>query len=68
MQHWLLSCLRVERSAASVASLRNELEGLGPVKPILEELGKQFQSSRRGSDLSMNLDRAPQGSCARCAR
>nr|XP_019597029.1 PREDICTED: testis-specific serine kinase substrate [Rhinolophus sinicus] len=60
-------CTMVERSAASVASLRNELEGLGPVKPILEELGKQFQSSRRGSDLSMNLDRAPQGSCARCA-
>ncbi|XP_036689163.1 testis-specific serine kinase substrate [Balaenoptera musculus] len=57
----------VERSAVSVASLRSELEALGPVKPILEELGRQFQSSRRGSDLSMNLDRAPQGSCARCA-
>ncbi|XP_057567965.1 testis-specific serine kinase substrate isoform X4 [Hippopotamus amphibius kiboko] len=59
--------LRVERSAVSVASLRSELEGLGPVKPILEELGRQFQNSRRGSDLSMNLDRAAQGSCARCA-
>ncbi|XP_037675516.1 testis-specific serine kinase substrate isoform X5 [Choloepus didactylus] len=59
--------LRVERSAVSVASLRNELEGLGPVKPILEELGRQFQGSRRGSDLSMHLDRSPQGSCARCA-
>ncbi|XP_014650795.1 PREDICTED: testis-specific serine kinase substrate isoform X7 [Ceratotherium simum simum] len=60
-------CTMVERSAVSVASLRSELEGLGPVKPILEELARQFQSSRRGSDLSMNLDRAPQGSCARCA-
>ncbi|XP_019513688.1 PREDICTED: testis-specific serine kinase substrate [Hipposideros armiger] len=60
-------CTMVERSAVSVASLRSELEGLGPVKPILEELGRQFQSSRRGSDLSMNLDRIPQGSCARCA-
>uniref|UniRef100_A0A667HUL6 Testis specific serine kinase substrate n=1 Tax=Lynx canadensis TaxID=61383 RepID=A0A667HUL6_LYNCA len=44
-----------------------ELEGLGPMKPILEELGRQFRSSRRGSDLSMTLDRPPQGSCARCA-
>ncbi|KAG8521446.1 LOW QUALITY PROTEIN: Testis-specific serine kinase substrate [Galemys pyrenaicus] len=60
-------CTMVERSAVSVASLRSELEGLGPVKPILEELGRQFQSSRRGSDLSMSLDRSPQGSCARCA-
>ncbi|XP_007112508.1 testis-specific serine kinase substrate [Physeter macrocephalus] len=60
-------CTMVERSAVSVASLRSELEALGPVKPILEELGRQFQSFRRGSDLSMNLDRAPQGSCARCA-
>ncbi|XP_037675514.1 testis-specific serine kinase substrate isoform X3 [Choloepus didactylus] len=60
-------CTMVERSAVSVASLRNELEGLGPVKPILEELGRQFQGSRRGSDLSMHLDRSPQGSCARCA-
>nr|XP_058902147.1 testis-specific serine kinase substrate isoform X2 [Kogia breviceps] len=60
-------CTMVERSAVSVASLRSELEALGPVKPILEELGRQFQSSRRGSDLSMNLDRTPQGSCARCA-
>uniref|UniRef100_A0A4X1VXX8 Testis specific serine kinase substrate n=1 Tax=Sus scrofa TaxID=9823 RepID=A0A4X1VXX8_PIG len=59
-------CTLVERSAVSVASLRSELEGLGPVKPILEELGRQFQSSRRGSDLSMNLDRG-QGPCARCA-
>lgn len=67
-QHWLLSHLRVERSAVSVASLRSDLEGLGPVKPILEELGRQFQSSRRGSDLSMSLDRPPQGSCGRCAR
>ncbi|XP_037372910.1 testis-specific serine kinase substrate isoform X4 [Talpa occidentalis] len=60
-------CTMVERSAVSMASLRSELEGLGPVKPILEELGRQFQSSRRGSDLSMSLDRSPQGSCARCA-
>ncbi|XP_039734569.1 testis-specific serine kinase substrate isoform X5 [Pteropus medius] len=60
-------CTLVERSAVSVASLRSEMEGLGPVKPILEELGRQFQSSRRGSDFSMNLDRVPQGSCARCA-
>uniref|UniRef100_A0A7N5P6C7 Testis specific serine kinase substrate n=1 Tax=Ailuropoda melanoleuca TaxID=9646 RepID=A0A7N5P6C7_AILME len=60
-------CTMVERSAVSVASLRSDLEGLGPVKPILEELGRQFQSSRRGSDLSMNLDRPPQGSCGRCA-
>lgn len=67
-QHWLLSHLRVERSAVSVASLRSDLEGLGPVKPILEELGRQLQSSRRGSDLSMNLDRLSQGSCVRCAR
>ncbi|XP_070627603.1 testis-specific serine kinase substrate isoform X4 [Bos indicus] len=60
-------CTMVERSAVSVASLRSELEGLGPVKPILEELGRQFQSSRRVSDLSMNLDRGAQGSCTRCA-
>ncbi|XP_040833932.1 testis-specific serine kinase substrate isoform X2 [Ochotona curzoniae] len=60
-------CTMMERSAVSVASLRSELEGLGPVKPILEELGRQLQNSRRGSDLSMNLDRSPQGSCARCA-
>lgn len=59
---------RVERSAVSVASLRSDLEGLGPVKPILEELGRQFQSSRRSSDLTMNLDRASQGSCTRCTR
>ncbi|KAF6079774.1 testis specific serine kinase substrate [Phyllostomus discolor] len=57
----------VERSAVSVASLRNDLEGLGPMKPILEELGRQFQSSRRGSDLTMSLDRVPQGPCMRCA-
>ncbi|XP_077701030.1 testis-specific serine kinase substrate isoform X3 [Canis aureus] len=61
-------CTMVERSAVSVASLRSDLEGLGPVKPILEELGRQLQSSRRGSDLSMNLDRPSQGSCVRCAR
>ncbi|KAM8964171.1 testis-specific serine kinase substrate isoform 4-T4 [Lycaon pictus] len=60
-------CTMVERSAVSVASLRSDLEGLGPVKPILEELGRQLQSSRRGSDLSMNLDRPSQGSCVRCA-
>ncbi|XP_007531363.1 testis-specific serine kinase substrate isoform X4 [Erinaceus europaeus] len=60
-------CTMVERSAVSVASLRSELEGLGPVKPILEELGRQFQNSRRGSDFSVNLDRGSQGSCARCA-
>nr|XP_025125785.1 testis-specific serine kinase substrate isoform X8 [Bubalus bubalis] len=60
-------CTMVERSAVSVASLRSELEGLGPVKPILEELGRQFQSSRRVSDLSMNLDRGAQGSFTRCA-
>ncbi|XP_006107534.1 testis-specific serine kinase substrate [Myotis lucifugus] len=60
-------CTMVERSAVSVASLRSDLEGLGPVKPILEELGRQFQSSRRSSDLSMSLERAPQGSCTRCA-
>ncbi|XP_070306600.1 testis-specific serine kinase substrate isoform X6 [Odocoileus virginianus] len=60
-------CTMVERSAVSVASLRSELEGLGPVKPILEELGRQFQSSRRVSDLSLNLDRGAQGSCTRCA-
>uniref|UniRef100_A0A8C0LGS1 Testis specific serine kinase substrate n=1 Tax=Canis lupus dingo TaxID=286419 RepID=A0A8C0LGS1_CANLU len=60
-------CTMVERSAVSVASLRSDLEGLGPVKPILEELGRQLQSSRRGSDLSMNLDRLSQGSCVRCA-
>lgn len=51
----------------SLASLRSELEGLGPVKPILEELARQFQSSRRGPDHSVNLDRSSQGSCARCA-
>ncbi|KAB1273311.1 Testis-specific serine kinase substrate [Camelus dromedarius] len=55
------------RGRADELCTMNELEGLGPVKPILEELGRQFQSSRRGSDLSMNLDRASQGSCARCA-
>ncbi|XP_045056233.2 testis-specific serine kinase substrate [Desmodus rotundus] len=60
-------CTMVERSAVSVASLRNDLEGLGPMKPILEELGRQFQSSRRGSDFTMNLDRAPQGPCTRCS-
>ncbi|KAM8788425.1 testis-specific serine kinase substrate isoform 2-T2 [Rhynchonycteris naso] len=60
-------CTMMERSAVSVASLKGDLEGLNPVKPILEELGRQFQSSRRGSDLTMNLDRASQGSCTRCA-
>ncbi|XP_021566916.1 testis-specific serine kinase substrate [Carlito syrichta] len=60
-------CTMVERSAVSVASLRNELEGLGPMKPILEELGRQLQNSRKGPDLSVNLDRSPQGGCARCA-
>ncbi|XP_050627443.1 testis-specific serine kinase substrate isoform X1 [Macaca thibetana thibetana] len=60
-------CTMVERSAVSVASLRSELEGLGPLKPILEEFGRQFQNSRRGPDLSMNLDRSQQGNCARCA-
>ncbi|XP_054396976.1 testis-specific serine kinase substrate isoform X6 [Pongo abelii] len=59
--------LRVERSAVSMASLKSELEGLGPLKPILEEFGRQFQNSRRGPDLSMNLDRSHQGNCARCA-
>ncbi|KAM5134590.1 LOW QUALITY PROTEIN: testis-specific serine kinase substrate [Callospermophilus lateralis] len=61
-------CTMVERSAVSVASLRSELEGLGPVKPILEELGRQLQNPRRGPDHSMSLDRSTQGSCARCAR
>nr|XP_012316335.1 testis-specific serine kinase substrate [Aotus nancymaae] len=60
-------CTMVERSAVSVASLKSELEGLGPLKPILEEFGRQFQNSRRGPDLSMNLDRSHQGNCARCA-
>ncbi|XP_035141036.1 testis-specific serine kinase substrate isoform X2 [Callithrix jacchus] len=60
-------CTMVERSAVSVASLRSELNGLGPLKPILEEFGRQFQNSRRGPDLSMNLDRSHQGNCARCA-
>nr|XP_017521160.1 testis-specific serine kinase substrate isoform X3 [Manis javanica] len=60
-------CTMVERSSVSVASLRSELEGLGPVKPILEEVGRQLQSSRRGSDLSVNTDRPLQGSCSRCA-
>ncbi|XP_020015485.2 testis-specific serine kinase substrate isoform X4 [Castor canadensis] len=59
-------CTMVERSAVSVASLRSELEGLGPVKPILEELGRQLQNSRRGPDHSINLDRSSQGSCTRC--
>ncbi|XP_031819265.1 testis-specific serine kinase substrate isoform X1 [Sarcophilus harrisii] len=57
-------CTMVERSAVSVASLRGELEGLGPVKPVLEELGRQLGSARRGSELSMTLDRP--GSCTRC--
>ncbi|XP_044526948.1 testis-specific serine kinase substrate [Gracilinanus agilis] len=57
-------CTMVERSAVSVASLRGELEGLGPVKPVLEELGRQLSSARRGSELSMSLDRP--GSCTRC--
>ncbi|KAM4824939.1 testis-specific serine kinase substrate isoform 1-T1 [Thomomys bottae] len=60
-------CTMVERSAVSVASLRSELEGLGPVKPILEELGRQLQNSRRGPDHSISLDRSSQGSCTRCA-
>nr|XP_005001816.1 testis-specific serine kinase substrate isoform X2 [Cavia porcellus] len=60
-------CSLVERSAVSLASLRSELEGLGPVKPILEELARQFQNSQRGLDHSINLDRSPQGSCGRCA-
>ncbi|XP_004646487.1 testis-specific serine kinase substrate isoform X3 [Octodon degus] len=60
-------CTLVERSAVSLASLRSELEGLGPVKPILEELARQFQNSQRGPDHSMSLDRSPQGSCGRCA-
>ncbi|GAB1292038.1 Serine/threonine kinase 22 substrate 1 [Apodemus speciosus] len=57
----------VERSAVSVASLRRELEALGPVKPILEELGRQLQNSRRGADHVLNLDRSAQGPCALCA-
>ncbi|XP_027715117.1 testis-specific serine kinase substrate [Vombatus ursinus] len=57
-------CTMVERSAVSVASLRGELEGLGPVKPVLEELGRQLGSARRGSELAMALDRP--GSCTRC--
>ncbi|XP_021023109.1 testis-specific serine kinase substrate isoform X7 [Mus caroli] len=60
-------CTMVERSAVSVASLRSELEALGPVKPILEELGRQLQNSRRGADHVLNLDRSAQGPCARCA-
>ncbi|KAM6153878.1 testis-specific serine kinase substrate isoform 3-T3 [Erethizon dorsatum] len=60
-------CTLVERSAMTLASLRSELEGLGPVKPILEELVRQFQNSQRGPDHSMNLDRSLQGSCGRCA-
>ncbi|KAK7805491.1 hypothetical protein U0070_023094 [Myodes glareolus] len=60
-------CTMVERSAASMASLRSELEILGPVKPILEELGRQLQNSRRGADHVLNLDRSTQGLCARCA-
>ncbi|XP_036741766.2 testis-specific serine kinase substrate isoform X3 [Manis pentadactyla] len=60
-------CTMVERSSVSVASLKSELEGLGPVKPILEEVGRQLQSSRRGSDLSVNTERPLQGSCSRCA-
>ncbi|XP_074075808.1 testis-specific serine kinase substrate isoform X2 [Macrotis lagotis] len=58
-------CTMVERSAVSVASLRGELEGLGPVKPVLEELGRQLNSARRGSELSMALDRPV--SCTRCS-
>ncbi|XP_037056447.1 testis-specific serine kinase substrate isoform X3 [Peromyscus leucopus] len=60
-------CTMVERSAVSVASLRSELEALGPVKPVLEELGRQLQNSRRGADHVLNLDRSAQGPCARCA-
>ncbi|XP_063140200.1 testis-specific serine kinase substrate isoform X9 [Rattus norvegicus] len=60
-------CTMVERSAVSVASLRSELEALGPVKPILEELGRQLQNSRRGPDHVLNLDRPAQGPCPRCA-
>ncbi|MEJ1287015.1 testis-specific serine kinase substrate [Cricetulus griseus] len=60
-------CTMVERSAVSVASLKSELEALGPVKPILEELGRQLQNTRRGGDHVLNLDRSAQGSCARCA-
>ncbi|XP_051030215.1 LOW QUALITY PROTEIN: testis-specific serine kinase substrate-like [Phodopus roborovskii] len=60
-------CTMVERSAVSVASLKSELEALGPVKPILEELGRQLQNTRRGGDRISNLDRSVQGSCARCA-
>ncbi|XP_052034756.1 testis-specific serine kinase substrate [Apodemus sylvaticus] len=56
----------VERSAVSVASLRRELEALGPVKPILEELGRQLQNSRRGADHVLNLERSAQGPCALC--
>ncbi|KAL6053673.1 hypothetical protein STEG23_018906 [Scotinomys teguina] len=58
--------LRVERSAVSVASLRSDLEALGPVKPILEELGRQLQNSRRGANHVLNLDLSAQGPCARC--
>ncbi|XP_059134497.1 testis-specific serine kinase substrate isoform X8 [Peromyscus eremicus] len=60
-------CTMVERSAVSVASLRSELEALGPVKPVLEELGRQLQNSRRGADHVLNLDRSAQGPCSRCA-
>ncbi|XP_040592136.1 testis-specific serine kinase substrate isoform X5 [Mesocricetus auratus] len=61
-------CTMVERSAVSVASLKSELEALGPVKPILEELGRQLQNTRRGADHVLNLDRSVQSTCARCAR
>ncbi|XP_040592133.1 testis-specific serine kinase substrate isoform X2 [Mesocricetus auratus] len=60
-------CTMVERSAVSVASLKSELEALGPVKPILEELGRQLQNTRRGADHVLNLDRSVQSTCARCA-
>ncbi|XP_008843313.1 testis-specific serine kinase substrate [Nannospalax galili] len=60
-------CTMVERSSVSVASLRSELEALGPVKPILEELGRQLQNSQRGTDHILNLNRSSQGPCARCA-
>ncbi|XP_028929804.1 testis-specific serine kinase substrate isoform X1 [Ornithorhynchus anatinus] len=56
-------CTMVERSVLSLSSLRSELEGLGHVKPVLEELGRQLAIHRGPPEPP---ERPPHISCTRC--
>ncbi|XP_028929809.1 testis-specific serine kinase substrate isoform X5 [Ornithorhynchus anatinus] len=58
-------CTMVERSVLSLSSLRSELEGLGHVKPVLEELGRQLAIHRGPPEPP---ERPPHISCTRCGR